>query len=260
MASTPQARFPRGVLSLASVNHEPGGQTISGVVRLLNAVVAPFSRRDWRQQHKLPATGGVIIVANHISNFDPIVIGQYVAYSGRWPRFLAKASIFSVPVVGAILRRCGQIPVQRQTAQSRDALVAVTDAVAAGRAVVVYPEGTITGDPELWPMVGKTGAARIALQTGCPVIPMAQWGAQDVMYGRQIHFPKLLPRKTFRVITGDPVLLDDLRELPVTTATLREGTERIMAAITTLVAQLRDGEPPAVRFDPRTSSGAGDPR
>ncbi len=260
MAATPQARFPRGVLSLASVNHEPGGQTISGVVRLLNAIVAPLSRRDWRQQHLLPATGGVIIVVNHISNFDPIVVGQYVAYSGRWPRFLAKSSIFSVPVVGAVLRRCGQIPVQRQTAQSRDALVAVTDAVASGRAVVVYPEGTITGDPDLWPMAGKTGAARIALQTGCPVIPMGQWGAQDVMYGREVHFPALLPRKTFRVITGDPVPLDDLRDRDVTAATLREATDRIMAAITALVAQLRDGEPPAVRYDPRTSARAEETR
>ena len=121
-----------------------------------------------------------------------------------------------MPVVGRILKAAGQIPVERQSARSADALAAVTQAVTDGRAVIIYPEGTITGDPDLWPMVGKTGAARIALQTGCPVIPVGQWGAQDVMYGNRLHFPKLLPRKTFQLIAGDPVPLDDLRALPVT--------------------------------------------
>ena len=79
------------------------------------------------------------------------------------------------------------------------------EAVDQGRAVVIYPEGTITRDPDLWPMAGKTGAARIALRTGCPVIPIGQWGAQELMYGPQIHFPSLLPRKTLRLLVGDPV-------------------------------------------------------
>ena len=199
MASKSSESPSRGLPTLASANHEADGGTIATVVRVLSAVITPLTKRDWRDQAKLPSTGGVIIVANHISNVDPLAMGQFVAFSGRWPRFLAKASIFSVPIIGTILKRCGQIPVTRQSAQSRDALVAVTDAVAAGRAVIIYPEGTITHDPELWPMIGKTGAARIALQTGCPVVPVGQWGAQDVMYGRRIHFPKIFPRKTFRL-------------------------------------------------------------
>ena len=81
---------------------------------------------------------------------------------------------------------------QRQSAQSADALLAAVEAVGQGRAVVIYPEGTITRDPDLWPMAGKTGAARIALRTGCPVIPIGQWGAQELMYGREIHFPRAL--------------------------------------------------------------------
>ena len=259
MASKSAESPSRGLPALASANHEADGDTIATVVRVLSAVLTPLTKRDWRDQAKLPASGGVIIVANHISNVDPLSMGQFVAFSGRWPRFLAKASIFSVPIIGSILKRCGQIPVTRQSAQSRDALVSVTEAVARGRAVVIYPEGTITHDPDLWPMTGKTGAARIALETGCPVVPIGQWGAQDVMYGRRIHFPKLLPRKTFRLIVGDPVPLDDLRAEPVSAASLRAATERIMDAITELVAQLRDGDPPAVRFDPRASR-AGDPR
>jgi 1-acyl-sn-glycerol-3-phosphate acyltransferase len=116
--------------------------------------------------------------------------------------------------------------------------------------VIVYPEGTITRDPDLWPMAGKTGAARICLQTGCPVIPIGQWGVQEIMYGTKIGFPELLPRKTLRLKAGDPVELDDLRGRPVTSAVLTEATNRIMDEITALVADLRGGIPPE-RYDPR---------
>ena len=124
------------------------------------------------------------------------------------------------------------------------------EAVDQGRAVVIYPEGTITRDPDLWPMAGKTGAARIALRTGCPVVPIGQWGAQELMYGLRIHFPKLLPRKTLRLLVGDPVDLDDLRDEPLSAATLAAATDRIMDAITALVAELRQQPPPPERFVP----------
>ncbi|HZA71691.1 MAG TPA: lysophospholipid acyltransferase family protein [Propionibacteriaceae bacterium] len=236
--------------SLAHVNTEPGRSTISAVVTLLNLFVRPLTRRDWRGQDKIPQTGGVIFVANHISNADPIALAQFLAFSGRWPRFLAKASLFRVPGLGLILRRCGQIPVQRQSTKSADALLAAAEAVNQGRALVIYPEGTITRDRDLWPMAGKTGAARIALRTGCPVVPIGQWGAQELMYGPQIHFPKLLPRKTLRLLVGEPVPLDDLRNQPVTAEILDAATDRIMDAITDLVADLRQESPPAERFVP----------
>ena len=135
-------------------------------------------------------------------------------------------------------------------------------AVRDGKAVVVYPEGTITRDPDLWPMTGRSGAARIALQTGCPVIPVGQWGAQEVMYGERKHFPRLLPRTTLRFRAGPPVPLDDLRALstgsgPIDPAVLAQATDRILDAITALVAGLRDAIPPAVRFDRRSRPDAG---
>jgi 1-acyl-sn-glycerol-3-phosphate acyltransferase len=237
--------------SLAQANREPGRGTIFAVVSLLHLIMRPLTLRDWRGRDKIPQTGGVIFVANHISNVDPLALGQYLAFSGRWPRFLAKASLFRYPLLGRILRACGQIPVERQSAKSADALLAAVEAVGQGRALVIYPEGTITGDPDLWPMKGKTGAARIALRTGCPVIPIGQWGAQELMYGKQIHFPHLFPRKTLRLIAGDPVSLDRLRERPVTGAVLDEATSAMMDAITDLVARLRQEQPPASRFDPR---------
>jgi len=242
----------RGALrSLSEVNTERVEPALSRTVWLLNAVIRPLTKRDWQDQHKVPKTGGVIFVINHISNADPLAVGQFLAFSGRWPRFLAKSSLFEVPVLGWLLRACGQIPVQRQSpAAAADALAAAVSAVEDGRAVIVYPEGTITRDPGLWPMAGKTGAARICLQTGCPVIPIGQWGAQEIMFGTKIGFPKLLPRKTLGLKVGDPVELDDLRGKPVTSAVLTEATDRIMDEITSLVADLRGGIPPE-RYDPR---------
>jgi 1-acyl-sn-glycerol-3-phosphate acyltransferase len=235
---------------LSEANHEPGGQSIATVVRIVDAIIRPLTKRDWRHQDRVPQTGGVIFVANHISNADPLAVGQFLAFSGRWPRFLAKASIFEIPVVGCVVAACGQIPVQRESIQSKDALVAAAQAIEQGRALVIYPEGTITRDPDLWPMRGKTGAARLAFTTGCPVVPIGQWGAQELMPGRKPSFPRLLPRKTLRFAAGEEISLDDLRGKPVTVATLDEATTRMMDAITVLVAELRQATPPAHRYDP----------
>jgi len=172
---------------------------------------------------------------------------------------LAKASVFRIPIIGRIIAACGQIPVERGSTQSKDALVAAAQALEQGRALVIYPEGTITYDPDLWPMKGKTGSARLALTTGCPVVPIGQWGAQELMPGRKPRFPKLFPRKTLHVAAGEEVLLDDLRSRPVTAATLDEATTRIMDAITVLVAELRDVAPPSYRYDPRSDQTSGDP-
>jgi 1-acyl-sn-glycerol-3-phosphate acyltransferase len=259
MAENPAASRHPVLRPLSEVNHEPGAQTISTVVKILNAIMEPLTKRDWRYQEKVPQTGGVIFVPNHISNADPLAVGQYLAFSGRWPRFLAKASVFRIPVIGRIIAACGQIPVERGSARSKEALVAAAEAIEQGRALVIYPEGTISYDPDLWPMKGKTGAARLALTSGCPVVPIGQWGAQDLMPGRKPRFPKLFPRKTLRVATGDPIPLDDLRAQSVTAATLDEATTRIMDAITVLVAELRHAVPPAHRYDPRSDLTSGEP-
>lgn len=193
--------------------------------------------------------GGIIIAANHISWFDPLVIAHALWENDRPPRFLAKESVFRVPVIGSIIESAGQIRVYRET---KEAVAAVRDAVAAvqrGECVVVYPEGTITKDPNEWPMAGKTGAARIALATGRPVLPMAQWGATDVMrpYRKEL---RLLPRKTMHVSIGEPVDLSDFADRPMDHDTLEEATDRIMDALSAELAKIRGGEPPAHRFVP----------
>jgi 1-acyl-sn-glycerol-3-phosphate acyltransferase len=263
MPNTPEAdsggrKRSQSLRPLAEVNSEPAEKALIRVVWLLNGVLKRVTKRDWHGQEKIPRTGGVVFVVNHISNIDPIVFGQFLAYAGRWPRYLGKSSLFKVPIVGRIITACGQIPVERGTHNAGRALAAAIEAVEAGKSVTIYPEGTITFDPDLWPMVGKTGAARVAMETGCPVIPVGQWGAQHIMGAKQMHFPKFFPRTTLQIKAGDPVDLDDLRGQPVTPAVLKVATERIMRALATLVGELRGEEPPAEPFDPRASRASGD--
>ena len=235
---------------LSEVNTDPAEKGLIRVVWILNEVFKRITRRRWLGMDKVPATGGVVFVVNHISNLDPIVFGQFLAYAGRYPHYLGKASLFKLPVVGPIISSAGQIPVERGTHNAVHALSQAVEAVRRGTSVTVYPEGTITLDPDLWPMEGKTGAARIALETDVPVIPVGCWGAQGIIGAKQVHFPKLFPRQTVQVLAGDPVDLDDLRAQPLSAAVLREATDRIMTAITALVAELRGEQPPSRRYRP----------
>lgn len=219
-------------------------------VAILRPLLMLLTKRDWRGVEHLPTTGGFVAAPNHLSYFDPLAFAHFLVDNDHPPYFLGKEAVFRVPVVGAILRGAQQIPVYRNTGQAADAFRAAVDAVESGKCVAVYPEGTLTRDPDLWPMVGKTGAARIALSTKCPVIPVAQWGPQDVLepYGKR---PRLLPRRTMHLRAGPPVDLTDLYDQPVTGALLREATDRIMAAITAELETIRGEQAPAERFDSR---------
>lgn len=231
---------------------ERRGWAFAVAVAILRPLLMAFTRRRWVGGDKLPAQGGCVLVANHISHLDPLTFAHFVYDHGRLPRFLAKGEVFDVPVVGAIVRGAGQIPVKRLSADASQAFGAAVAAVQRGECVVVYPEGTITREPDLWPMKGKTGAARIALAADVPVIPIAQWGAHRILapYSKK---PRLLPRKTVEVEVGDPVALDDLRGQPLTPAVLREATERIMGTVTGLLEGIRGEQAPATRFDPKAA-------
>jgi 1-acyl-sn-glycerol-3-phosphate acyltransferase len=167
------------------------------------------------------------------------------------PRYLAKSGLFKNRALATFLRAAGQIPVERLSKNAIGAFDAAVQAVRAGECVVVYPEGTLTRDPDLWPMVGKSGAARIALETGAPVIPIGQWGAHNLLYPYAKR-PRPFPRKRIKMKVGDPVPLDDLAAVqPRTLRVINEATARIMDALTALVADLREEKAPAERFDPR---------
>lgn len=223
------------------------------VFRVLAAILVPFmnllGRFRIEQGDKLPATGAAVIAPNHYSEIDPIVMGVVIWRLGRAPRYLAKASLFKFPVLGWFLRRSGQIPVQRQGTRGSDPLAAANQLADNNLVVVVYPEGTLTRDPDLWPMRGKTGAVRLALTAGVPLIPVAHWGTQKIMprYGKGIS---LFPRKDVRIRFGDPVDLSRFEGRTLDSATLTEATEVLMEAITGLLAEMRNEAPPTERWDP----------
>jgi 1-acyl-sn-glycerol-3-phosphate acyltransferase len=222
--------------------------------RFAEAVLIPpnvlLTRREYGGLEHIPRSGGAVLAVNHISYVDPLTLAYFVHRSGRAVKYLGKAELFELRFGGRVLRGTGQIPVLRGSGSAASALRAATDAVLNGECLIMHPEATLTRDPGLWPMVGKTGTARIALITGAPVIPVAQWGAHEILapYGKRPH---VLPRKTIRTKAGPPVVLADLRGREHTGPVLREATDRIMSAITGLLEKIRGEPAPAERFDPR---------
>jgi 1-acyl-sn-glycerol-3-phosphate acyltransferase len=137
--------------------------------------------------------------------------------------------------------------VYRESSEARTAIRDALTALEDGECVVVYPEGTITRDPDLWPMSAKTGAVRLALTSGRPLFPMIQWGSHLVMGPYKKEF-KVLPRKRIRIVVGDPIDLSDLADGPIDARALAVGGDRLMDAMTALLAEIRQEKPPATRL------------
>ncbi len=216
--------------------------------RLTQIVVLPLFRAiitmRIRPESSLPQTGPFILAPNHYSEADPVVMGVATWRLGRIPRFLAKASLFRVPVLGAYLRAAGHIPVERgANAQTHQPLEATKRLVEKGQGVIIYPEGTLTEDPDLWPMSGKTGAVRMALEGGIPLYPAAHWGTQSFM-GRYEAKIRLIPRPRVDVLVGPEVNLDNYRNQPITRELLQAATNDLMTEISRLLGELRDQKPP----------------
>jgi 1-acyl-sn-glycerol-3-phosphate acyltransferase len=235
-------------------------QDYSPAVRRFTIVALPvpiksIMKRDWHGHEHIPRSGGVIVAANHLSYADWAAMALFIHEAGRYPAFLIKSSAFNVKGIGPFLRACGQLPVNRGTA---DAALVLNDAergLAKGECLIFYPEGTATRDPELWPMVPKTGIARLALTTGAPVIPVAQWGTQDILrYGtKNLH---VIPRRTVGMLAGPPVDLSGFEGEPLNRDVLRAAAATIMTDITGLLARLRGGTPPAAAYDPAAARRA----
>jgi 1-acyl-sn-glycerol-3-phosphate acyltransferase len=219
-------------------------------VGLLRPAVTALARRDWRGLEHLPREGGVVVATNHISYLDPLVVAHVLHDAGRPPRFLAKAGLFGIPVVGWVIRNAGQIPVDRLSEDAGLALERARMALRHGECIVVYPEGTVTREPDLWPMTGKSGAARLALTSGCPLVPLAHWGTHEILPPYALR-PRVFPRRTVRVLIGPAVDLSDLAGREITAELLRIATDRLMTAITALLEQLRGETAPAQRYDMR---------
>lgn len=198
----------------------------------------------------LPQTGAYVLAPNHYSEFDPLITAVATWRLGRAPRFMAKESLFRVPVLGALLRATGMVPVARASsaAAAKHSIAQAEELVRHGRGVIVYPEGSLTRDPDMWPMRGKTGAVRLALEGGLPVIPMATWGVQEILprYGKLRVWP---PRKRVQVRLGPAIALP-AADGKLTPGSLVAATDQVMAAISDLLGDLRGQTPPAERWNP----------
>jgi 1-acyl-sn-glycerol-3-phosphate acyltransferase len=211
------------------------------VYTLAKVVVPPvirfWVRLDCQGLRNIPSHGPVVIAANHISYFDPLCLGVLIHSAGRQVRFLAKSELYRNPLLGAILRGAGQIPVYRETRGAGQALVHAVEAMREGAAVAIYPEGTTTRNPDFSPMAAKNGVARLAALTGAPVVPVGQWGAH-LLFTRG----KLGPfRRGIRVVerAGPAIDLGLAPDAPL--SELNQARDKVMAAIAGLVEEAKAG-------------------
>jgi len=256
MATSREARTNEQAAVMGTNQHRsysPAWRT--GTKAFFPALIKAIMKRDWQGYQHFPRQGGMIVAANHLSYADWPAMALFSYEAGRYPVFWIKSSAFNVKGIGALLRGCGQLPVNRGEADAARVIKISEEALAAGDCVIIYPEGTATRDPEQWPMLAKTGVARLALSTGAPVVPVAQWGAQDILpYGTTR--PHLVPRRMVRMLAGPPVDLREFEGKPLTRDVLRGATDAIMADITALLAELRGGQPPATPYDPAAARRA----
>lgn len=217
-------------------------------LRLLVPVVRTLSRLLFKERFeradRIPATGPALLVLNHISVLDPLATASFVWTAGRVPSFMIKDSVFKVPVVGKLMGGARQISVSRGSAAAQASLDEAIATLRAGGVVAVYPEGTVTRDPDYWPMRAKTGVARIALTVPeAPVIPIAQWGAHRA-YDYHTKKMRLLPRKRTHIRALEPL---DVAHFHGRTdgEAARQLTDSMMRALADEVGRLRGQPAPA---------------
>ena len=220
---------------------------------ILMPIMRAITKRTWLDTEKIPKQGAAIFYSNHVSYIDALVLAHYLFENGRAPRFIGKESVFKIPIVGWVLYKAEQIPVKRQ---SDSATIALAEAIAAlkmGHAIAIYPEGTLTREPNLWPMTGKTGAVRLALTSGAPLIPIAHWGDHKILapYSKSL---KLFPAKPVTLKCGDPVDLTKWHGKADDPLAMEEATKFVMTTLAKMVGQLRNETAPTELFDIRKTN------
>ena len=250
MAKATKSKARKPALAMPSIDKKESHLVVHLVAWVLVPLVRLLFTVRSRGVEKLPKSGAYILVGNHVTNVDALAVAYFIyRHLHRGPHFLAKEGLFRTPVIGPILRAAGQIPVYRGGQRNDEPLRAAFDFLKAGHSIAIFPEGTLTRDPELWPMRGKPGAVRLALQAGVPVYPIGQWGSEQVLpqYGRKFR-PGFW--KTVNIVVGDEIDLDRFRKTQLTPAELNEATKVVMQEITQLVAELRGEPAPAAVWDP----------
>lgn len=228
-------------------------------IRACQVLLYPATRllghRDYRGMDRLHRAGPMLVVGNHISHLDPMYDVVMIHQSGRIPHVLAKAGLWKIPVVGRALRGTGQIPVERGNGAGQAAVATAVDTLADGGLVLIYPEGTVTREPDFWPMRPRPGVAALALSGDFPVVPIVHWGTQEVYnsYADGRKF-RLLPRKHIRVVVGEDIDLSAYRGKETDTRAILEVSMLIMQTIAGMLGEIRGETPPAELFDQKKAA------
>ncbi len=261
MTPPPPARRARSLRQRAhdlAVSWDLGGAraperrsgAVIGVLQVpLRPILTLLARPTWIGRENLQVPGPAVVCGNHLGPFDAFAYGHLLHAAGIAPRFLAKESLFRIPVVGGLIRATGQIPVLRGTARSGGALAAARAALGRGEMLMVFPEGTYSRDPQGWPMRARLGAARLALDTGAPLIPVACWGSPQ-LWPAGSALPRPRPGRSLTLHVGAPIRAERAEGESTHDAAVRV-TGHVMDVITAMLADLRQEQPPAQRHDPR---------
>jgi len=183
-------------------------------------------RESWQGLDRLPAEGGYVLAANHLSNADPWPLGMAL-FPKRYLRFMAKSELFWFPL-GPFIAACGAFPVRRGE-RDLEAIETAVRLCREGHIVVMFPEGTrrAKGLRKRHEARWRSGAARIALEAGVPLVPAGIAGTAELS-----RLGKL------KVVFGDPIEVGDLAAMSVDDAA-HVATDRLSASITELEASLR---------------------
>jgi 1-acyl-sn-glycerol-3-phosphate acyltransferase len=230
------------------------GVEITWQIRTLAWILWPWVRLLYRVKvtgkENLPKGTGYVLASNHVTTVDALAVAFMMFFKlGRAPHFLAKEGLFKTPIVGPVLLACGQIPVFRSGRGNADPMESAYKVLRAGHVIGIFPEGSLTREPNQWPMRARTGAMRLALETGVPIVPMGQWGTEVVMdtYSSKI-FPK--PWHRVRMVIGKPIDLSQYHGKKVSVEEMVVLSDQVMVEITKIVEELRGGKAPAKRFVP----------
>jgi 1-acyl-sn-glycerol-3-phosphate acyltransferase len=243
------------------------GAVLYGVLAaIVGTVLGLFSRLQVAKQQsrrraaeRLP-DGAIIVISNHTSYADGLLLALACRRLGRQLRLLATAGVFRAPVIGSLARRLGFIKVARGAADASTALDEAAIALAAGEAVGMYPEGRLTRDPMMWPERAKTGAVRLALRSNAPIVPVAMLGAHEVIGRRRLLatlLRNLIRRPKVSTRVGAPI---DVRALMLiadnvepTADEVRLAADQVMGHLVALVEELRGEQSPHPLGVPRTA-------
>ncbi|WP_327148900.1 lysophospholipid acyltransferase family protein [Nocardia sp. NBC_01329] len=198
---------------------EPVFDVLAGLVHTV--FFAQGVRIDIRGQENIPRTGGAVLAVNHTSYLDFMEVGVVGRRSGRNVRYMMKAEL-DHGIVGFLMKHCKAIGVDRTA--GAESFGRAVESLRAGELVVVYPEATISRSFELKEF--KSGAARMALESGTPIVPLAIWGAHRIWTK---GFPKQLGRHNFpvHIHIGEP--LEATGSADEVTTALRERMSQLLA-------------------------------